>query len=264
MRSARRNRFGRHNLRLMALVLAIVLGGCAPGTPASRAVEVVASFPHDQAAFTQGLVWHDGHMFESTGLYGSSSVRQVRLSDGAVLMQRDLPENLFGEGLALVGDTLIQLTWRAGDAYVWPLDSFKRAVTRFNYDGEGWGLCFDGARLVMSDGSDRLTFRDPDTFDVIGGVDVTFDGQPLVQLNELECVGGRVWANVWFEDRIVEIDPSSGQVVSYADLGRLLTEVERSALGRDDVLNGIAYRDDTGTFLVTGKRWPKVFEIALR
>jgi len=264
VRSARRNRFGLQTLPLVALVLATVLGGCAPGTPASRSVEVVASFPHDQAAFTQGLLWHDGHVFESTGLYGSSSVRKVRLADGAVLMQRDLPEDLFGEGLALVGDTLIQLTWRAGDAYVWPLDSFERAVTRFGYDGEGWGLCFDGARLVMSDGSDRLTFRDPDTFDVIGGVDVTFDGQPLAQLNELECVDGRVWANVWFEDRIVEIDPSSGQVVSYADLARLLTETERSSLGRDDVLNGIAYRDDTGTFLVTGKRWPKVFEIALR
>jgi glutaminyl-peptide cyclotransferase len=225
---------------------------------------MVASYPHDPAAFTQGLVWHEGHLYESTGLYGASSVRQVRLEDGLVLMQQDLPDDLFGEGLALVDDRLVQLTWQAGDAYVWSLDAFDRALERFNYSGEGWGLCFDGARLVMSDGSDRLTFRDAQTFEVIGGVDVTFEGRPLERLNELECVGDRVWANVWFEDRIVEIDPSTGRVVSYAELGGLLSGEERSRLGRDDVLNGIAYRPGTGHFLVTGKRWPKVFEIDLR
>lgn len=264
MCSESRSRFNHHALTFAFVWLVGSLVACTTGAPTSRTVEVVASYPHDQDAFTQGLVWHEGHLYESTGLYGASSVRKVQLEDGSVLMQRDLPDDLFGEGLALVGDTLVQLTWRAGDAYVWPLNSFDRAVTRFSYSGEGWGLCFDGNRLIMSDGSDRLTFRDPATFEAIGGVDVTFDNQPLAQLNELECVNGRVWANVWFEDRIVEIDPGSGKVVSYADLGQLLTEEERSVLGRDDVLNGIAYRSDTGRWLVTGKRWPKVFEINLR
>lgn len=245
------------------IATSLALTACAPEAPTSRSVEVAASYPHDPAAFTQGLVWHDGHLFESTGLYGASSVRRVRLDDGAVLMQQDLPDDLFGEGLALVDDRLVQLTWQAGDAYVWPLDSFDRTLKRFSYSGEGWGLCFDGARLIMSDGSDRLTFRDAETFEANGGVDVTFDGRPLERLNELECVNGRVWANVWFEDRIVEIDPSTGRVLSYAELGELLSSEERSRLGRDDVLNGIAYRPDTGRFLVTGKRWPKVFEIDL-
>jgi len=232
----------------------------APGPAPSIAWEVVATFPHDPTAFTQGLLLTpDGRLFESTGLYGSSDVREVDLADGTVLQEADLAPELFGEGLALAGDRLVQLTWREGTALLWDPDGLE-PLGSFAYEGEGWGLCPDGDRLVMSDGSARLTFRDPATFAVTGGVDVTLDGTPVDDLNELECVDGAVWANVWLTDRIVRIDLASGRVTGVLDLTGLL---DRSAAPGADVLNGIAFRPDTGTFLVTGKLWPTVFELRL-
>ena len=230
-----------------------------PAPPERLRVRVVATYPHDADAFTQGLLWHDGTLYESTGQYGESTVRQVELATGRVLRQAALPRHLFGEGLALVGDRLVQLTWQEGVALIWGLADFApRGEHR--YTGEGWGLCYDGRRLVMSDGSARLTFRDPETFAVTGGVDVTVGGVPADRLNELECVEGAVYANVWRDQEIFRIDPSDGRVTAVIDASGLLTPTER----RDaDVLNGIAHRAETGTFLITGKLWPKLFEVVL-
>lgn len=257
----------RASRRLLAvLLLATLLGACRSAGPADLDATVVARHPHDPGAFTQGLLWHDGHLYESTGLRGRSSLRRVDPTTGDVLAIRYLPDDLFAEGLARVGDRLIQLTWQAGRALVWPLEGFERGeppLDRFSYDGEGWGLCFDGERLVMSDGSDRLTFRDPEDFSVSGSVQVTLDGEPLEALNELECVDGSVWANVWYEDVLVRIDPASGRVAATLDLSDLLTDEERADLADGAVLNGIAWNDATGTMWVTGKLWPLMFELRI-
>ncbi len=204
-------------------------------------------------------MYHDGQLFESTGLYGRSSLRRVRLSTGEVLDRVDLPPGEFGEGLARVEGRLVQLTWRSGLAHVYDLSTFE-AERSHRYSTEGWGLCFDGSRLVMSDGSDRLFFRDPTTFALRSQVSVRAGGSPVSQLNELECVGDRVYANVWQTNRIVVIDPESGQVVAEVDASGLLTASEQA---RADVLNGIAFVPETGRFLVTGKLWPKIFEVEL-
>jgi glutaminyl-peptide cyclotransferase len=222
-------------------------------------LEAVRTLPHRRDAFTQGLLWHGGKVYESTGQYGSSSLRRVELDTGTVEALREVPDGLFAEGLARVGERLIQLTWHAGLARVYDLATLA-PVGEYTYEGEGWGLCFDGERLVMSDGSDRLVFRDPDSFAELSAVRVTLAGEPLVYLNELECVGGAVWANVWMEDLLVRIDPASGAVTAVVDASGLLSPAERRGA---DVLNGIAYRPETGTFLITGKWWPSLFEVRL-
>ncbi len=225
---------------------------------------VVAELPHDTGAFTQGLLWHGEYLYESTGLYGSSSLRQVDPNSGDILLQVALNDAFFAEGLARVPDrdggagwNLIQLTWREHVALVYDLQTFELLDT-LAYDGEGWGLCYDGTRLVMSDGSARLSFRDPVTFEVIGSVEVTNGGAPADRLNELECAGSDVFANVWFTDTILRIDPTSGEVTATFDASGLLSADEAV---NADALNGIAVRPDSGHLLVTGKRWPKLFEL---
>ena len=218
---------------------------------------VLRRYPHDTNAFTQGLIWHDGVSYESTGQYGNSSLRRVRLDDGKVLAERQLDPRLFGEGLARVGTRLIQLTWRAGQAIVSNLETLEEQET-LRYGGEGWGLCFDDTSLVMSDGSSTLTFRDPETMEVRRRVTVRRDGIPVRMLNELECVGPDVYANVWRQNEIVRIDPNSGDVTASIDARGLLSREEAN---RADMLNGIAYKPDTRTFLLTGKLWPTVFEV---
>jgi len=241
----------------------LVPGGDSP-TPAASPIEqlrvrVVAKYPHGPDAFTQGLLWHDGALYESTGRYGESSLRRVRLEDGVVVSQRSLDPSFFGEGLARVGDRLIQLTWRSGVALVSDLQSLQ-GEDMLRYPGEGWGLCFDGTALVMSDGSSILELRDPDTMELLNEVTVWRGDRPLHKLNELECVGDDVYANIWQSDEIVRIDAKSGRVTAVIDASGLLTREE--AL-RADVLNGIAYRPETDTFLLTGKLWPHVFEVEL-
>jgi len=220
-------------------------------------VRVRAVRPHDPAAFTQGLLLHQGEMYESTGQYGQSSLRRVDPESGGVLAHVPLAPDLFGEGLALVGERLIQLTWKAGLALAYDRRSL-RPLPSFRYAGEGWGLAYDGTALMMSDGSDTLTFRDPTSFEIRKRLRVTLRGRPLTLLNELEWAQGRVFANVWLQDWIARIDPESGRVDGVIDASRLLTEAERS---QTDVLNGIAYDRQTGRFLLTGKLWPKLFEV---
>jgi glutaminyl-peptide cyclotransferase len=228
-------------------------------SPQRLVVKVLSVRPHDPEAFTQGILLHGGALYESTGQYGSSSLREVNPETGEVKREVDLPAKYFAEGLAVVGDRLIQLTWREQKALLYKLADFKPAG-ELRYDGEGWGLCWDGHRLVMTDGSDRLTFRDPQTFAVLGEVHVTAGGQPVNQLNELECVEGAVYANVWQTDDIVRIDPGSGKVTAVIDASGLLTAAERR---RVDVLNGIVWDPARKSFLITGKLWPKMFEVTL-
>ena len=220
-------------------------------------VEVLSTFPHDPGAFTQGLLLNGGSIYESTGLNGRSSLRQVDRETGQVIRAAPVDPAYFAEGLALVGNRLIQLTWQSGAAFVYDLQSFER-TGQFTYQGEGWGLCYDGESLVMSNGSSSLTFRNPDTFDVVRTVGVTLDGAPVERLNELECVGDSVYANIWTTDRIVRINKDSGRVAASIDASRLMTTQERMTA---DVLNGIAYDSERDTFLVTGKLWPKLFEV---
>ena len=220
-------------------------------------VRVVNKYPHSTDAFTQGLLWHDGTVYESTGRYGQSSLRRVRLQDGETIAERDLDPEYFGEGLALADDRLVQLTWRSGVALVSDVDTLE-VRDSLRYPGEGWGLCFDGTALVMSDGSSLLEFRDARTLDVLREVTVSNGDRNIFRLNELECVGDQVYANVWGSDDIVRIDASTGRVNAVIDASGLLTASEEA---RADVLNGIAYRPETQTFLLTGKLWPHVFEV---
>lgn len=236
-------------------------GGRSPAasTIETLRVDVVAKYPHANDAFTQGLLWHDGVMYESTGRYGQSSLRKVRLDDGEVLAERSLEPTYFGEGLALVDDRLIQLTWRSGVAIVSDLASLE-PEDRLRYQGEGWGLCYDGDALWMSDGSSILERRDPASMDLLREITVWRGDRAVQRLNELECVGDDVYANVWQSDEILRIDSKTGQVTAVIDASGLLSRAEAI---RADVLNGIAYRPETDTFLLTGKLWPHVFEVEL-
>ncbi len=222
--------------------------------------EVVNIYPHDPEAFTQGLVYHQGYLYESTGLYGRSSLRKVELETGIVLKQVDLPEQYFAEGLALWGSTLLQLTWRENTGFIFDLNDFHRAGT-FEYATEGWGLTQNGDCLIMSDGTDRLLFFDPKTYDIIGQIEVTDRGEPVMRLNELEFVRGEVYANVWLTDQIVRIDHTTGAVKGWIDLEGILPDEYRQV--ETDVLNGIAYDPEGERLFVTGKNWPLLFEIHL-
>jgi glutamine cyclotransferase len=205
------------------------------------------------------LVFHDGFLFESTGRYGTSSIRKVHVETGKVLQVRDLPEEYFGEGLAIVGSELIQLTWKSGLAFVYDSDSLTLRRT-LEYTGEGWGLCYDGESLFMSDGSDKLVRRDPRTFEILGSVRVTQDGFSVRSLNELECVSDDIYANVYQTNRILRIDKLTGRVISEMDGYRLSLSSKRKP-DPEAVFNGIAYDPEKRTFYVTGKLWPDLFEI---
>lgn len=222
--------------------------------------QVLSVRPHDTASYTQGLLWHDGSLYESTGQMGTSYVREVNPETGETIRQVDAPDDVFGEGLVLVDDRLIEITWTTGIAYVYDLETFA-SIGTYNYEGEGWGMCYDGERIVMSDGSPNLFFRDPETFELIGQVPVTLDGQPVSNLNELECVADQVYANVWLTDSIVRIDAETGDITAFIDATGLLTEEERSAAGNNGVLNGIAYVPEEDVFFITGKLWPHLFEV---
>ncbi len=258
-------------LLLVGSSLVVACGASAPTTSEQRATtpsaaamveqygyQIVRSHPHDPAAFTQGLTVADGQLYEGTGLHGQSSLRRVDLATGAALQQVALDARYFGEGVAAVGDRLIQLTYQTGVGFVYDRKTFAR-LKEFAYKGEGWGLTYDGQRLIMSDGSDTLRFWHPDTLEEMGRLRVRDGDQAIARINELEYVDGSIYANIWQEDRIARIDPKSGVVTAWIDMSNLLTPTERSR--GVDVLNGIAHDPKTGHFLVTGKLWPWVFEV---
>lgn len=222
---------------------------------------IINAFPHDPKAFTQGLIYHHGFIYESTGLYGRSSLRRARLEDGSILQKVSLPDHLFGEGISIWEDRIIQLTWRENIALVYDLETLS-LVGEFVYDTEGWGLTHNEEFLIMSDGSSTLTFRDPTSFEPIKTITVTSKKGPVHRLNELEHIEGSIYANIWFEDTIARIDPKTGYVTAWINLSGLLDSVD----GYEDpvdVLNGIAYDPDKRQYLVTGKLWPKIFAIEL-
>ena len=247
-------------LRALATAAAVaVLGagcGSAPAGVEQLRPAVLAELPHDPAAFTQGLELSGGSLFEGTGLVGQSQLRELDPDTGAVRRAVPIPTALFGEGITVVGPRIWQLTWRDGVAIEWDAATMT-PLRQVAVDGEGWGLCRDGDRLVRSDGTDRLRFHDPATFAETGSVAVRLDGRPVTELNELECVDGQVWANVWRTDRIVRIDPADGRVTAVVDASGLLDPDRRAGT---DVLNGIAHLGG-GEFLLTGKRWPVTFRV---
>lgn len=228
-----------------------------PNAP-TVAVQQVRSYPHDSTAFTQGLVWLNGRLYESTGRYGESSLRIVELETGRVVQKVDLAQTYFAEGLAAVGNTLYQLTWKESVAFKYDAETLRPAG-QVSYTGEAWGLASDGQRLIVSDGSSYLTFVDPASFQVDTTIRVTDAGQPVDQLNELEWVRGEVWANVWHSSKIVRIDPQTGRVKGRLDLSALVPAVRDP----EGVLNGIAYDPQANRLLVTGKLWPRLYEISV-
>jgi glutamine cyclotransferase len=234
----------------------VVTSDSAQSIPVLRP-EVLAEVPHDPSAYTQGLELHEGTLYEGTGLEGRSQLRVLDPATGEVQRAESLPGQLFGEGIAVAGDRIWQLTWQDGVVLEW--DRATLTLRRqLPLDGEGWGLCNDGTRLVRSDGTDRLRFHDPVTFAETGSVTVTIDGEPVTQLNELECVDGQVWANVWPSDVLVRIDPASGQVTAAVDAAGLLDPEQRA--NADAVLNGIAALGND-EYLLSGKLWPVSFRV---
>jgi glutaminyl-peptide cyclotransferase len=221
---------------------------------------VVHVFPHDSQAFTQGLVYLDGVFYEGTGLNGRSTIRKVKIETGQVMQMQKLDSQYFGEGIAILNDTLFQLTWQSGIAFLYDRATFTRTGT-FSYTGEGWGLTHDGRRLIMSDGTATLRFIDPASHKEISRLAVRDGGKPVLNLNELEYIKGEIFANVWETDRIARISPKTGEVTGWIDLKGLLTPGEQAQ--GTDVLNGIAYDAAGDRLFVTGKLWPKVFEIRL-
>lgn len=226
-------------------------------SPVALQISVLEERDHDPKAFTQGLEFDDGRLYESRGRNGESGISEIDPRDGSVLRWTPLADEYFGEGVTVVGDSLIQLTWLAGKAFVYDIESFE-VTGSFDYEGQGWGLCFDGVRLVMSDGSSSLTMRDPETFSAIDSVTVRLDGSGVASLNELECVGGKIYANIWRTDTIVEINPTTGDVTAVIDASGLLDDAGRAGA---DVLNGIAYDEASEAFLLTGKLWPSMFVV---
>ncbi len=248
-------------LVLALLVLVLALLACERPLEVERLEPLVLEvWPHDPDAFTQGLVWDDGRFLESTGRYGRSDLREVDARSGEVLRRRALATNEFGEGLALVDERLIQLTYREGVAHVYDRVTFE-PIGRFGYDGEGWGLCFDGSWLWMSDGSDRLSRRDPATFALSGSVQVTRDGRAMPRLNELACVGEHIYANVWTTAEVVRIRKRDGRVDAVIDAGALVPDDPRVRLDPDAVLNGIAFDPVAERFFLTGKLWDVMYVV---
>ncbi len=225
------------------------------------AFEVVATYPHDPLAFTQGLQWHDSRLFESTGEVGTSGIREVELATGRVIRKRDLAEPHFGEGIVILGSKLYEITWTTGKAFVYDWKTFTPSG-EFTYEGEGWGLTTDGTSLIMSDGTPTIRWRDPNTFAEQKRITVTDHGTDVKGLNELEWIKGELWSNVWQSDRVARIDPNTGNVVGWIDLSGILSAMDRS--GKEDVLNGIAYDAGKDRYFVTGKLWSKLFEIKLK
>ncbi len=250
-------------MRWLVAVAAVMLGGCGKGEIPQYACEIVNTYPHDRSAFAEGLFFLDGFLYESTGEFGESSIRKVKLETGEVVQRRDLPAQYFGEGIVKWRDRLIMLEYQSGIGFIFDFQTFDLR-DQFHYPPEGWALTTDGKRLIMDDGTARLRFWDPETLQEIGGVTVTAQGQPVKNLNELEWVKGEILANVWTTDRLARINPENGEVTGWVNCGGLLLDSDRTGGGKPpEVLNGIAYDAAGDRLFVTGKRWPKLFEVRL-
>ena len=264
-------RCGANNIRVIAFhpgnrqgsaALPIIVKPDAP--PRRLAFEIVKSYPHDVSASTQGLVYHEGFLYEGTGILGESTLRKIDLERDKLLDMFSLGNEYFGEGITIYRDKIYQITWMSRKGFVYDLRTFRQEST-FSYSTEGWGITTADDRLVMSDGTNQLHFLSPVTFSKISSVDVYDHRGPVHSLNELEWIDGRVWANVWLTDRIVVIDPATGAVVEELYLPNMLTPGEKVKLNaKEDVLNGIARVPERGTVLITGKHWPRMFELKVK
>ena len=223
--------------------------------------KVINTYPHDQSAFTEGLVFEDGVLYEGTGLHGQSNLRRVKLDTGEILQIYELPPQFFGEGVTIYGNKIIQLTWQSNIGFVYNKYSFK-LLQEFNYPDEGWGITHDEKHLIMSDGTETLHFLNPETFEEISQIEVSANDIPVTRINELEYIQGEIYANIWQTELIARIDPLTGQVIGWVDLKGILSPKDDSKTV--DVLNGIAYDAKNDRLFVTGKYWPKLFEIKLR
>jgi glutamine cyclotransferase len=224
-------------------------------------INVINTYPHDPESFTEGLVYHKGYLYESTGLKGKSVLKKMEITSGKVIKEVKLAEEYFGEGMAILHNKIYQLTWRNQTGFIYDLLSFRQ-IGKFSYQGEGWGLATDGKILFMSDGSSLITCRDPVSFKTIRKIDVRDGNRPVDKLNELEFIGGEIWANIFMEDILARISPQTGQVLGWIDLSPLLSLLPDP--GKIDILNGIAYDPEKARIFVTGKFWPKLFEIKIR
>ena len=244
-------------LRRITLIF-VLCTAALPLAFAADAYKVIHTYPHDEQAFTQGLIFVDGQLYESTGLNGHSTLRMDDLETGKVLQHIDVPAQYFAEGLTNWHSNLVQLTWKAHTAFVYDRFSFRLLKT-LHYDGEGWGLTQDGKNLILSDGSATLRFLNPETFQVVRRINVTDQGQPVKELNELEYIHGQIYANVWYSNKIARISPQTGKVLGWIDLSDLVSSL--GLQNQDAVLNGIAYDAQHDRLFITGKLWPKLFEI---
>lgn len=244
----------------LAILTALTAAASGQGPASTAGYEVVRVYPHDPEAFTQGLTIADGTLYEATGLNGRSSVRKVKLENGEVLQIRRVPDHYFGEGIAVWRDRIFELTWQSGIGFIYDRQSLEKIGT-FSYTGEGWGLTDDGRRLIMSDGSSWLRFLDPQTQRETGRLQVRDGRRPVAQLNELEFVKGEILANIWQTEKVARIDPKTGRVLGWIDFAGLLSP--RDAVGVD-VMNGIAYDAVHDRLFVTGKLWPRLFEVKIR
>jgi glutamine cyclotransferase len=245
---------------LLFCFICFFVSGVVQAEPIQLKIQVVSTLPHDKKAFTQGLVIVGEDLYESTGHYGTSSVRKIDLQDGKILERYQLPPNLFGEGIAYVNGQLIQLTWQEQTAVVYDINPLRPSST-LPYTGQGWGLCTDGPSLLMTDGSSDLMRRNSRSFGLESKKTIKLNGIPLQRLNDIVCVNNEIYANVWMTDRLFRIDKTSGEVTAVINASHLLTKEEKDSLHPEAVLNGITYREKTGTFFITGKYWPKIFEI---
>jgi glutamine cyclotransferase len=228
--------------------------------PVRYGYKIVASHPHDTGAYTQGLFWHAGALCESTGEYGRSTMRRVELTTGEPALSTKLSEEFFGEGAALIGRNIYQLTWHEGKCFVYDVDTFEK-TGEFNYKGQGWGLTTDGRDLYMSDGTPNITVRDPATFEIKSTLAVRREGRPVSNINEMEWIDGRIWANIYLKEEIVIIDPADGRVEGVIDFAGIASRL--TVTPATDVMNGIAYDPATGRVFVTGKNWNRLFEIEI-
>jgi glutamine cyclotransferase len=240
-------------------VLVLLSGRPAETTPLRYTYEVVAVYPHDNSAFTEGLAIEDSVLYESTGLYGNSTLCRIELDSGKILQTCSLPNQYFGEGITIFGDTIIQLTWQSHKGFVYNKENFD-LLREFTYQTEGWGITNNGSALIMSDGTATLYFLDPETFETIGQINVHDDTGSVANLNELEYIHGQVYANIWHEERIAVINPQTGQVNAWIDLSGICNQENQ---GADNVLNGIAYDTEGDRLFVTGKMWSQLFQVKL-
>lgn len=249
---------------ILSLALAAIIGCSAVArspkklaAPTIEKAEVVQTFPHDPEAFTQGLVFHEGYLYEGTGQNGKSTLRKVSLEDGKVIESKHLDARYFGEGITILNDLIYQLTWKENTCFVYDFKTMEY-LKHHQYLGEGWGLTNDGTHLILSDGTSVLRFFDPDTFKEVRKIQVTDRNRRITNLNELEWVEGEVWANIWYEDRIARIDPTSGQILGWIDVSHVYPAQRRHP---ESVMNGIAYDPSSKRLFITGKNWPHLYEV---